>query len=779
MRDSLLKKAHFIAGLLPVGALFGLLVYVANIEIKDLDLWLHLATGKYIVQHGYVPNVDFLSCSIAGAPWVNHEWLFQDILYNLFNNFEPDGLLKMQIVVTGLTLGMLVLIGYNRDKQLFSTFFLLLAYLTFQQRFTIRPDIFSLFFFVYYIYVLALHIDKRWSVFTLFIAQVLWSNMHGYFFFGPLFVLLGITAELLKRHVPLPYEWNESGRLTDDEFGRLKKIFVFVLLACLINPGFIKGAFYPIGVFFSLGGENKVFFDYIQELAKPITSDTLFIGGQFIFYKIIMLFSAISFFLNRKRIDVSALLFWIIFLIFSLKALRNTVYFAFAAYLVLVTNMFSLSFEEIIPLRFTQKKFQYITMIFCNLLLLAWIFQYCAGVAPRGYYDFDKYERKSEFGGIGLRSFSDKGADFLVENKVKGNFFNDFNSGAYLLGRCFPDIKVFIDGRTEVYGGAFFKEYHRIWKGEDLEAFEKVVKQYNLTGVFLGSVKQHIRPKLLNYLYDHKDWKLVYLNYDAVIFLKDVPQNRAVIEKHELDLSRWQVEDIDFFKLANDRVNGYRNYYKAYTLDTLGFRKAALKEVNRAVEITPDYADALALTGKIYAKNKKFEAAFKYLRKAAIFSPNDQSFRENFALVYVDLKQYEGAIKQYEEMIKLWPKDPKWYFLLSKTYAQNKQYTDSYKYLKIAHNMDRNSSIDILKIGDICYEQGALKEALNTYKVVLNTGKNLAEAYKNIGLSYKALGDIENAKLELQKALNQDPKDEAVKKELENLKLIGQGVDIN
>lgn len=769
MRDSFLKKAHFIAGLLPIGALFGLLVYVANIEIKDLDLWLHLAAGKYIVQHGYVPNVDFLSCSISGSPWINHEWLFQVILYNLFNTFGPDGLLKMQIVVTGLTLGLLLLIGYNREKQIFSTFFLLLAYLTFQQRFTIRPDIFSLFFFAFYIYILALHIDKKWSIFSLFVVQVLWSNMHGYFFFGPLFVLLGITAELLKRHVPLPYEWNDSGRLTDEEFSRLKKAFVFVILACLINPGFIKGALYPIGVFFSLGGENKVFFDYIQELAKPITQDTIFSSGQFIFYKMIMLFSAISFFLNRKKIDVSALLFWIIFLIFSLKALRNTVYFAFAAYLVLVTNMFSISFRDVIPLRFTQKKFQYITMIFGNLLMLMWIFNYCKGVAPRGYYDFDKYEQKSEFGGIGLRSFPDKGADFLVENKVKGNFFNDFNSGAYLLGRCFPDIKVYIDGRTEAYGGTFFNHYHKIWKGEDPKGFEEIVKKYDLTGAFLGTVKHHVRPNLLNYLYDHKEWKLVYLNYDAVIFLKDVPQNKEVIEKYEIDPAFWKVEDIDFFKLANARVKGYRNYYRAYTLDSLGFRNAALKEAQRAIEISPDYADALALTGKIYAKNKEFDKAFKYLREAAIFSPTDEHFRENFALIYVDMNQYEGAIKQYDEMTKLWPKDPKWYFLLSKTYAQNKQYEESLKTLNIAHNMDRSSSVDILKIGDVFYKQAAYKEALSAYKLVLNTGKNLVQAYTNIGLSYKGLGDIENARLELQKALNSDPSNEDVKKELDAL----------
>jgi hypothetical protein len=71
---------------------------------------------------------------------------------------------------------------------------------------------------------------------------------------------------------------------------------------------------------------------------------------------------------------------------------------------------------------------------------------------PVGYYDFDKFERKMEYGGVSLRNYPYKAADFLVANKIKGNFFNDFNSGAYLLGRASPDIKVFIDGRTEVYG---------------------------------------------------------------------------------------------------------------------------------------------------------------------------------------------------------------------------------------------------------------------------------------------------------------------------------------
>ena len=80
-----------------------------------------------------------------------------------------------------------------------------------------------------------------------------------------------------------------------------------------------------------------------------------------------------------------------------------------------------------------------------------------------------------EFGGITQRNYPNKAADFLVENKVKGNFFNDFNSGAYLIGRCFPDIKVFMDGRTEVYGPRFFQYYDKAWKQGDVKILEEIL----------------------------------------------------------------------------------------------------------------------------------------------------------------------------------------------------------------------------------------------------------------------------------------------------------------
>ena len=766
MSDVFWKKVSYLVGLLPIGALFGLMAYVANIEIKDLDLWLHLAVGKFIVEHHFVPLTDVLSCTIQGQPWVNHEWFFQVIVYNVFHIWGAAGIERLQVVMVVLTMLILLFLGYNKEKQLLPTFFLCLTYLVFQQRFTHRPDIFSLFFFAVYIFVLALHIDKKWSIIVLFITQVLWTNIHGFFFFGPLFVMIGLFSEWLKRHVKLPWQWNGSGRLNNEEYQRLKVIAILVVGACCLNPHFVYGALYPIRVFFSFSSGNEIFFKYILELQKPIHFSGILDGGSgdYVFFKVLILLSFMSFVLNRERIDISALLFWFVFLLFSLQAARNVAFFAFAAYLVFITNSMNISAKNIIPLRFTAPKFQYLTSIVLKLLLLIWILQYGEGIAVRSNYDFNKYDFKSEFGGVTLRGYPDKAADFLVANKIKGNFFNDFNSGAYLLGRCFPDIKVFIDGRTEVYGGAFFKQYLKIWEDGNGDAFNEAVSKYQITGVLLNSSRQTIPAGILKYVYKQKEWKLVYFDYDAVVFLKDVPQYQDIIRKNEIDLKTWKPKAVDLFKMGPVNATPYMNYNRAVSLEALGFYDAAMQELEEVGRVSPNYADLYQLKGKIYAQRKDFQKAFENFRIAASFSSGNKKVRLNLALSYFDLEQYEGAIKQYKAIVESWPDDPAGYFQLARSYAKNKQYKESIEMLKKAHQKDSKDSIDILKIGDIMFEQKEYPSAKEAYRLAFEVKDGSADAHRKMASVLKELKDVEGEKKEIETALSLTTSNEVLNK---------------
>lgn len=763
------KKASHFLGFLAVGVLFALTVFAANVEIKDLDLWLHIKMGEFILAHGYIPQTDVLSCTIIGRPWINHEWLFQVIAYLIYHHGGPDGLISMQVFVVVLTFLILLLLGYSRERQWAVVFLLLLVMLVYRLRFTIRPDIFSLLFFASYIYILALHTDKRWTVYALVFIQILWANFHGFFFFGPCIVLVGICAEYLKRKGRLPGQWRESGRLTDSEFSRLKRILFCVILASLVNPETFKGAWYPIDVLMNLAGKHRIFFGYIQELRRPFSLETFFSSEVLPHYKLLIILSAFSFILNRKKIDIGDLFVWFVFLLVSLVAIRNLVFFSFVAYLVCLTNLSSISMDKVLPFRFTSQKFQYMTACLFKVFLILWMLNFGSLLAQQRYFDFDKFELKSEFGGVALRNYPDKAADFLVANGIKGNFFNDFNSGAYLIGRAFPSVKVFIDGRTEVYGPDFFNFYQKIWDDADAQAFEKAVGQYHLTGAFLNSVHRAIPRDILQLLYNDKNWVMVYFDYDAVIFLKDIAQNRDWINRLRIDLSSRKVPAMDLLRLGSRAVGPYRYINRAYSLETLNFNQAALAEAQEALAVAPNYAEAYKIMGKIYGKEENYAKAFESFRIAATFLPGDSETRLNLALAYEKLGHLPDAIKQYRTLINHKPKDPRGHFMLTRAYAQEGQYDNALAAAKKAHQLAPGHAAEFIEIGDIVYKKDAYDAAQKIFTMALEAKKDLASVHNKIGLCYQGLGLKAQAIEEFKKGLAIDANHEELKKNLQTL----------
>ena len=659
MSDAFWNKLNNIVGLMAIAVLFGLTAFSANLEIKDLDLWLHIKTGQYIVEHQTVPDHDVLSCSIAGKPWVNHEWLFQVIVYNVQKNFGFDGLITMQSVVVTLTFLVLLLLVYRRDRQWLIAFSLLLVLLVYQSRFTIRPDIFSLLFFALDMYILAMHIDKRWSIFALALIQLLWVNMHGFALFGPILIGVGIIAELIKRKVPLPYEWNQTGRLNEDEFKRLWVLLGVLLLVCLINPLGIQGALYPIKVLFQTTGESKVFFQHIFELQKPIPNIQSFLKPEHMHYKILIVISFVSFVFNRRYVDVSVFLIWLVFLLFSLAAIRNLVFFACAAYLVIMVNSMTIELKNILPLKFSEFKFKALTVVIAKCALIFWMLDYGLQSADHGYFDFDTFERKSEYGGVSKRSFPYQAVDFIIAQNIKGNFFNDFNSGAYLVGRTYPNIKVFIDGRTEVYGAQFFNNYQKIWRDGDKKTFEEAVDKYHLTGAFLNGANQEIPPKAIRLLYGMKDWRLVYFDYDGMIFLKNIPENQAVITRYAIDLNKWHSPKMDLLRLGSKKCFPFPFIDRARDLMALKLDRPALEELREALKIEPDIIDVYQMLGDIYGHQKQYRKAFENYRIAVVSASGDINNRMRLAWSYEKLGDYTGAIKQYERILAGKPNDVK------------------------------------------------------------------------------------------------------------------------
>jgi len=699
MTERFWKNLSTTFGWLSIGLFFCLVTFTSSLEIKDLDLWLHLRMGWWICHHGFVPSYDVLSGTIFGKPWVNHEWLFQVLVYLVQKAHSFNGLISMQSGVVAFTFLALLFLGYSRERQLLSVFTLLLVLMVYQSRFTIRPDIFSLLFFVLYIYILSIHINKRWAIYALLVLQILWSNMHGFFFFGPLLVGVGILSEFIKRRLPLPFEWKNVGRLNDGEYLSLKRMLPLLALACCVNPLTFKGAWYPVTVFFSLAGDNKIFFEHIMELQRPITAGTIF-TDNYLYYKILIFISAVSFVFNRRKIDISSLLVWLIFLLFSLAAVRNLIYFAAAAYMVLMVNVISISWENLVPLRFSSSKFKHLTVILGKLGLMFWMLNYGVSISSNGYFDFDTYNRKSEFFDVSKRVYPYKAVDFLVEKQIKGNFFNDFNSGAYLVGRAYPDIKVFIDGRTELYGPDYFQSYQKIWKDGDARLFASFERKDNITGAFLNNAHQDIPWPVLKMFHSFKNWAIVYLDYDAVIFLKQTPYNKPFIDKYLVDLKKWKPRPMDLLKLGTTRIEPFPFTSRAYILEILGADEAAINESKEALRVEAGYAPAYNMLGKIYSNRKDYKKAFENYRLGVMYS-GDKQARLGLAQAYENLKDYNGAILQFQRVIDASPKDYQGYYGLAKTYAEEGQDKKALRVLAQAQKLGLQDKVAVQKIHDI------------------------------------------------------------------------------
>src|SRR4029077_18800779 len=74
-----------------------------------LDIWWHLRTGKWIVEHGAVPVTDPFSSFGQGKPWVAYSWLFAVLVYGLYQCLGLYG-----IILYRAALGFAVAVAIHR-----------------------------------------------------------------------------------------------------------------------------------------------------------------------------------------------------------------------------------------------------------------------------------------------------------------------------------------------------------------------------------------------------------------------------------------------------------------------------------------------------------------------------------------------------------------------------------------------------------------------------------------------------------------------------------------
>src|SRR2546428_2665178 len=99
-------------------------------SVVDPDIWWHLHNAEYLFQHHQFPRFDMFSFTVAGHPWINHEWLSEVPFYLAYRVFGLVGLKSLSFFVLGAIFLLLLYLSYQESRN-FKASFVACCYATF------------------------------------------------------------------------------------------------------------------------------------------------------------------------------------------------------------------------------------------------------------------------------------------------------------------------------------------------------------------------------------------------------------------------------------------------------------------------------------------------------------------------------------------------------------------------------------------------------------------------------------------------------------------------
>jgi hypothetical protein len=238
---------------------------------------------------------------------------------------------------------------------------------------------------------------------------------------------------------------------------RRTRTLIVVWLVCLVsvvlNPNGVRIYSYPFETV-----KSQAMMKYISEWWSPDFHQLMF---QPLAVLIFITFGALA--LSRKRVSLKDLLFLSVTGLAALRSGRNVPFFALVAIPLLAEHLWDWISN--------QRWGQWLTKpeqreagntaalkIALNIGLLI--------LAPIGLAVTRVAQTASNQAVVNSKQFPAAAVDFLVSRKLPQPIYNEYGWGGYLIWRAFPEYRVYIDGRADVYGDAFLEEFLMTHSGE-------------------------------------------------------------------------------------------------------------------------------------------------------------------------------------------------------------------------------------------------------------------------------------------------------------------------
>ncbi len=180
--------------------------------------------------------------------------------------------------------------------------------------------------------------------------------------------------------------------------------------------------------------------------------------------------------------------------------------------------------------------------------------------------------------------------------------------------------------------------------------------------------------------------------------------------------------------------NALELYNQGNTLIQLQRYEEALAIYEKAIDIKPDYSQALYGQGKALFQLKKYQKSLIAYDKAIQIQPNYLEAWRNRGFVLVSLKRYPEAIATVDKALQLKNNDPQVWQLKGDVFIKIGQYNDAIKSYEQAINLQSDNP-------ELWYKKGSAFQNLKQYEEAITDYKKTVELKADHELAWYNLGN--------------------------------------
>lgn len=717
LNETITNQKYFLFSLISIFFLILIWYFITwPIVGYDTDLWYHLSGGRYFWQNGTIATDAFFSYVSPPKSWYDYYWLFQVLVYKLYQWTGYQGLVGLRCFLYFLTTLFICLFflnrGQYRTKQVISLFFFTCypIALVFREL-LVRPHLFSYLFIVVFLYILERKRDKIW---LLPILGILWCNIHGIEYPVMIIIVFAYLAEMYYQDFK-----KEAHHPADSKSTK------WLLILTIYTVFFTPHVFELIKTPFNISYGNALYQQlYVSELI-PIDFRNIFTFSVLPFSNLIVTFqhflvlASMGFFLFclwKRSLRISHLIIFSSSLLLLIKYNRFIYEFILLS-IPLVRYGLALMIK---PCDETRAGFFFraapILMILV-LIVIPWL-TYASQFRSRPEYPFTQFNLPT-----GVTAF-------LNSLDAGGAILNEPNTGGYMQWALNKKYKIFMDMQLAIFNDRDFAYVNSALHDEN--AFRMFCRKYDpsFLSVSLG------RYQFKDLIEKFPEFKPVFFDDKEVLYVnaRHFPRIAAAYELGQID--PFEVNHIQYEKEARDRLS------------------RIFAEAMKMRNVYPDGVVTNTIIANILIVNKEYEKALPYGEQVISRYPD---FGAGYALkadALFGLGRFREAAACYRAAIATGKVSQittrNVYRNLHVCYIRLKEYKKAYQALaKYVNPFNLSSDYkDIYELGMAAAAAGKLRDGINFLKIAeMKLPPNDAEYSKKIKENLRMLdpeGKMEN-----------------------------------